>query len=368
MIHKLQPQQYAQAEKLFTQREHHLFCDGVLSKNYPGQIFVDNEDAPTSALLTKNNTWCYLGGNPHNEPFNQALRDALRERTEIGKDTGALLLSPNDAGWVPVINTLVEGRLGLPTGRHLYIADTQNFQSYHDLPEGFSLHFIDEALADKVTQELPGDVQDVLQLRAASAEPDTAAFGFVAIHHQKCVAQAFVDCIVGDRGEIGLFTNNEFRQCGLATAVSSATIQYSLANGLTSVHWDCAVSNAGSNRLAQKMGLRHVLDHTHYLIVFNETGYLLNIAWNHLDASEFAQTLDVCQPLMDVEKPSMYTYYLAGAASAGLGERDVALGYLDTAVTLGWDDLALIENNIPLQSLHNTAEWPQLIARIQENM
>lgn len=368
MIQKLQPQQYSQAAALFTQREHHLFCHGVLAGNYPGQVFVDDAEVPTSALLTKNNTWCYLGGNPHNELFNEALRDALRARTEIGKDTGALLISPNDPGWVPVIATLVEGRNPLPTGRHLYVADTQHFLSHNALPDGFSLHFIDETVADKVTQELPGDVQDVLRLRAASAEPNTVAFGFIAIHETVCVAQAFVDCIVGNRGEIGLFTSNEFRQCGLATAVSSATIHYALTHGLTAVHWDCAASNAGSIRLAQKMGLCHVLDHTHYLIVFDETGHLLNVAWTHLDANQFAQTLDVCQPLMDVEKPSMYTYYLAGAASAGLGEQESAVGYLHTAVSLGWDDLAEMTNCVPLQVLHQLPEWAKIIAGIEENM
>lgn len=368
MIQKLQPQQYSQAAALFTQREHHLFCHGVLAGNYPGQVFVDDAARPTSALLTKNNTWCYLGGNPHNEPFNEALQDALRARTEIGKDTGALLISPNDPGWVPVIETLVEGRNPLPTGRHLFVADTQNFLSHNALPDGFSLHFIDETVADKVTQELPGDVQDVLSLRAASAEPDTAAFGFVAVHNQICVAQAFVDCIVGDRGEIGLFTSNEFRQCGLATAVSSATIQYALTHGLTAVHWDCAASNAGSNRLAKKMGLRHVLDHTHYLIVFAETGYLLNVAWHHLDAAQFAQTLDVCQPLMNAEKPSMYTYYLAGAAWAGLGERETAIQYLHTAVSLGWNDLAEMANCAPLQTLVQLPEWEKIIEGVKKNM
>ena len=367
MLYKLEKEQYARAAHLFVQNSHHLFCAGVLSGKYDGQLFVDDVENPTTALTIKPSSWWYFGGDAHNDGFNEALRDALVERSEIGKDVGALLIAPESPEWIPVIHYLVEGRQGIATGRRLYIADGDHFHSDYVLADGFSLHFIDDSLEEKVAGDLPGDVQDVLQMRADTKNPDEMAFGFVAVYEQKCVAQAYVDCIVETRGEIGLYTDGSFRKQGLATAVSAATIEYALAHGITAVHWDCAFSNLSSNRVAQKLGLRRVLEHTQYLIVFDGLGHQLNVAWTALDEGQFDKTMAVCTEIMQGEKESKYTYFLAGAASAGLGNEDAAFGYLETAVSLGWDDLVELENQPTLQPLQQQPQWQRVVAHIQKN-
>ncbi len=367
MLHQLEKEQYAEVEHLFVQNRHHVFCAGVLSGKYEGQIFVDDLDKPTSALAIKPSSWWYFGGDAHNEPFNEALRVALVERNEIGKDVGALLIDPESPAWIPVIHQLVAGREGIATGRRLYIADTQHFDPNYPLADGFSLHFIDESLREKVAGDLPGDVQDVLQMRAGTKNPDEMAFGFVAVHEQKCVAQAYIDCIVYTRGEIGLYTDGNFRRLGLATAVSAATIEYALAHGITAVHWDCAFSNLSSNRVAQKLGLQQTLEHDQYLIVFDEVGHLLNVAWTALDEGSYEKTMTTCQPLLQAEKQSKYTYFLAGTAAAGLGDDKAAFGYLETAVSLGWDDLVELENQPILQPLQQQPQWQHIVAHIQKN-
>ena len=367
MLHKLEKEQYARAAHLFAQNSHHLFCAGVLSGKYEGQLFVDDTENPSSALAIKPSSWWYFGGDAQNEAFNEALRAALVERVEIGKDVGALLIAPESPAWIPVIHRLVKGREGIATGRQLYIADSDHFRADFQLAKEFTLHFIDETLRDKVAGDLPGDVQDVLQMRAESDQPDEMAFGFVALHEQKCVAQAYVDCIVAERGEIGLFTDDAFRKQGLATAVSVATIEYALAHGVTAVHWDCAVSNVGSKRIAQNLGLQLTLEHDQYLIVFDEVGHLLNVAWTALDEGAYEKTMTTCQPLLQAEKQSKYTYFLAGTAAAGLGDDKAAFGYLETAVSLGWDDLVELENQPSLQPLQQQPQWQHVVAHIQKN-
>ncbi|MGB0387190.1 MAG: GNAT family N-acetyltransferase [Ardenticatenaceae bacterium] len=380
MLYKLTPDLFYRAAPLFGEQiKHHLFCAGVLAGNYSGQVIVDAPEQPRSALVIKDGMWCYLGGEAKNEAFNEALRVALAEKEMIGKQTGALLVSVSSKTWRDVLDSLIPDRETIRMPRRLYVASREHFKRSSGLPDGFALRFMDDSLPAQVQDTLPEDVQKVLALRASAKEPDQAAFGFVALSDQRCeagkralAAYAMVDCIVGPKGEIGLFTEPAFRRRGLALATSAATIAYAvpelveraLSHGLTDIHWDCATSNLGSLRIAEKLGLELRLEHDLYLLIFQKVGYLINLAWSHLDLGHFQATLDAGQPLLTLDGAIKHGHFLAGAAWAGLGHQKQAFTHLNHAVDHGWDDVAEIENSLPLRPLHGTEGWAGLMARL----
>lgn len=367
-LHELQPHQFNLAQPLFEeQNKHHLFCAGVLVGKYLGRVVVDHPQHPRSAFVYKPGVWCYLGGDSNNQPFFSALGSALLSHQFIEEKTQALLFGSSLEQWGEVLEQLIPGRLPIHTPRYLYVADQHHQPPPSQLPAGFTLAFIDETLPAQVTAELPGDVQQVLNLRADTAEPDQHAFGFVALHHGRAVSWSVIDCIVNQRGEIGLETESEYRQQGLGGATSAATIHYGLTHGLTAVHWDVISYNTPSVQMAERHGLKLVWQYHQNLILFNEVSYLANLAWAELDKANYQATLDFCQKLLALEKGQMYGHFLTGAAWAGLGQPETAFYHLNETIHCGWDDLFELKNNPTLKVLHGSPEWGVLLQRLEQD-
>jgi len=366
--HLLEPQQFPRVEPLFHELAgQHLFCGGVLSGKYPGQIVVDNVERPRSALMIKGGMWCYLGGDAGNRAFNRALSEALTAKQWVGADAwGLLFINPGEK-WRKVLYGLAPERTPIFTPRKVYAADAEHFAAPPPLPGEFALHAMDESLRGYVDGDLPEDVTNVLALRAGSDDPDRAACGYVAVCERACAAWAMVDCIVGDHGEIGLFTADAYRRRGLAAAVSGATIRYGLNHGLSAIHWDVVAYNAPSIRLAEKHGLKFIFEYDQALIVYALDSHMVNQVWSLLDEGDFWTAVIFGEKLLGIKKNDRYGNYLVGAAWAGLGVSKRALRYLHWAVDYGWNDVSLLESTPSLQSLRGTPEWEALVARMKNN-
>lgn len=361
----LTPDLFSRVQPLFSvQARHHLFCAGVLAGKYAGQVIVDDPDQPRSAMVLKGEMWAYLGGDAHNAAFNQGLGAALAAKQFVGEQAWGVLFNVPSTAWRQVLDTLVPERQPIATPRFLYVANAGHFQAPPPAPDGFSLCFIDESLPGQIQGEMPADVQNVLNLRANSRQPDQTAFGYVALHDHACVSWSVVDCIVGAHGEIGLETKPNYQQRGLGMATSGATIKYGLSHGLTDIHWDVVSYNTPSVRMAGKHGLQLLLEYDQNLIIFGQVSYLANLAWDHLDRGRFQATLEVCAQLLALENGQKYGHFLSGAAWGGLGNEEKAFFHLHRAVDHGWDDAAEIENSAPLQGLRGTGEWEALRARL----
>jgi hypothetical protein len=68
------------------------FCTAVLAGIHPGRVFVDDANQPRTALVTRDDGWCFLRGDPDNEGFNQAVNRAIWDR-EIVSPKASMLLS-----------------------------------------------------------------------------------------------------------------------------------------------------------------------------------------------------------------------------------------------------------------------------------
>ena len=365
MLHQINSKNYPQIGSLFeVLNQHNLYCAAVLAGSYPGRVYVDDPNIPKSALVTKDDTWFYLGGDVDNEPFLTAVRRGLAERTLIGEQAGAIFFTVTSEAWLPYLDTLILNRLAIDLPRYLYRLPAQELAETRPLPEGLRLHFIDKALGNLLAESPPGDVQKVLDLRANAEIPDETAFGVVVLDGETYAAYAKVDAIANGRGEISLVTMEPYRRRGLATAVSAAAIDYGFEHGISYIHWDCAAHNLGSIRTAEKLGFKLVTKRTEYLLVFPEFGYLINRAWSQLDAGNFEETLERARPLLDLERGRKYAHFLTAAAWAGLKESDKVLTAFSQAIDVGWDDIAETNGCKTFAYLKGTAEWEALLKRM----
>ena len=365
MLHQLTSEQFHTVQPLFaTLSEHHLFCAGVLSGQYDGIVLADDPNQPRSAFVFRPGMWAFLGGDAGNTPFVKALGAALAEKQYIGEKTGALLCMVDSAEWETVLHMLIPNRAPIPTPRHLFIGSREQFNQPPDLPPGYTLHLINDGLHQIATTELPHDVQNVLTLRENKPYPDRHAFGMTILYEGECVTWSMIDVIVGNHGDIGLFTKEAYRRRGLAAVVSGATIQYALANGVDYVHWDVHSGNTASIGLAKKHGLKFESTYNQNMLIFSEVSYLANLAWNQLDDANYDATISYCRQLLDVEGGQMYGNFLLGAALTTTGERETALTHLHRAIDHGMRDRFEWAMCQPLHALHDSAEWEQLMARL----
>lgn len=366
-LYLLPAQQYARIHSLFDKSiSPTLYDRGILAGKYPGKILVDDIDRPRSALLMKD-VWCHLVGDPNNASFNSGLQRALTEKQFIGERTNVLFFIDPTEAWSMVLKGLIEERNPIETPRYVYVATQGHQIQIPPSPDEYRLVFIDESIIGLVDGELPDDVQKVLNLRKDSHTPDEMGFGYAAIHGQTCAAWSVIDFIVDKAGEIRLVTDARYRRRGLAFLTSAMTIQYGLAHGLDQILWDVAASNIGSIRTAQKIGLSLLHETREYTLIFPEVGYLINLAWSHLDGGRFEQVHHVAEKMVNSDKEILvqYGHFLIGATWAGVGDVPKALHHLNKAIDAGFDDLAELESCPQLTNFHSLPEWKPLLARIK---
>jgi len=369
MIYRLDPMNYGKIRPLFRSVVQVLpLCRAALEGIQEGQVFVDNLAHPTSALMITWDVWGYLAGDPCNDRFNRALNQALFSGEIIDKDAFGLLLHCHPTHWRNTLPVVFQPRQPIEVPRRQYVGRETRYDWRANTPQGFEIQWIDEALLERIEAEVPDDVKRLLEKRGPHGDPLKQGFGFVAVYDGKIVAHAVVDCIVGEIGEIGLFTTEAFRRRGLATVTSAAAVEYGLAHGMAAIIWDCSATNTGSVRTAEKLGFVHERDHTMYVLSFDEIGHLVNMAWQHLEAGRYHEVLDAFEQIRALaDEPPPHAYFPAACACAGLQKRDKALDLLNIAADRGWSSVVETESYRELESLQDMPEWPTLLARIMLN-
>jgi hypothetical protein len=173
-----------------------------------------------------------------------------------------------------------------------------------------------------------------------------------------------IDCVVGNVGEIGLFTHPAHRRRGLATATSAASIKYGLAHGLSTVIWDCYEHNVGSVRVAEKLGLERESNRTMYSFLFDETDHWTMMAWHEVDRGRYQKAIGVCERLLSGQAdPPGLAYVVAARAWAALDNPDRTFGSLNQAIDSGWDYTPDLECR-EFEPLRDSQEWQALLERL----
>jgi len=362
-VHELKPTDYGRARALYEPLTFMPFCAAVLEGSHEGRVLVDDLDRPGTAFMLTWECWGYLAGDPSNEAFLRDLNEALFAKTFLGEHAWGLLLNCPPDGWREGLETVCAPHPPTEFPRKHYVAHKMSGDWQTCIPKGYALQRMDRSLLD-LPGSLPDDVTRMVESIDWDADTVAKGCGFVALCGDEIVAWSMIDCVVGDVGEIGLYTQAPHRRRGLATATSAATIAYGLEHGLTGVVWDCYLYNAGSVRTAERLGLVHERDHTMYCLHLNENNHWAMLAWHQADGGNYQRTLDTCERLsaQQAQVPEL-VYVAAARAWAATGAPDKALAQLDRAVDAGWNyapDLACVE----FDGLRDTPQWQTLLARL----
>ncbi len=343
-----------------------MFCAGVLEGLYSGRVFVDDLNNPQSGLVTKDGVWWFLAGNAHNDAFNQAINTAVFDRTLSGEKGWGGMLVCHPANWDSQIPILYAPHIPITTKRLHYTCQHLEANWRDHIPDGFEVRFVDQSLVEDGLA-VHGAAANVLELRKDTLEPDRKAVGFVAVHHEKIVASSVIDCIVNRGGDIGLYTDGEFRRRGLAYITAAAVIEYALAHGVDTVHWDCESFNIGSIQTAKKLGLHFSHEHTMYNLILNPVLHEVNRAWSHFDAGRYMQAMEICQQHISAENAAAHVhfYYVLARCYAKSSKPDEAIKTLELAAKFGWDSVDEVKADFPDMANHQS--WSSILEQIEKN-
>jgi RimJ/RimL family protein N-acetyltransferase len=367
MIHELTAAHYDKVKTLYEPLAFMPFCAGVLEGSHDGRVFVDDLEEPRAAFMLTWGCWGYLAGDPDHAGFARALNEALFAKAFLDERAWGLFMSCPPDGWAEQLAAVCAPRQPIEFPRRHYVAREASYDWRANVPEGYTIRRMDRSLLNLPGIALPGDVTKMIDVINWDADVVDKGCGFVAVYDGQVAAHAMIDCVVGDVGEIGLFTHPAHRRCGLATATSAATIEYGLAHGLSTVVWDCYEHNAGSVRVAEKLGLERESDHTMYSFLFDEADHWCMMAWHDADRGLYRRALDTCERLFSEQtEPPWLANVVAARAWAAMDAPDRAFVHLNRAIDGGMEDYAPDLESTEFEGLRDTPEWQALLERLRE--
>jgi RimJ/RimL family protein N-acetyltransferase len=358
--------QYHLVRPLFAALDYHLIIEAVITGNSPATIFVDNSDNPQTAFI-HSPEGDFLGGLSDNAAFNRGMQNWIEEQL-INGDEEEVVFESCAEDWIAPIQQILEKRPPLAYERFYYEITEPKLTPPPLAPE-FKLQLV---TADFIAQEHIQNMEVILDAIEGNWTSQSLffekGFGLCILHENEIVCWSVVDCVVGNRCEIGIHTAPEFQRRGLATTLIAAVVDYAFAQGFKRIGWHCWVDNWGSIGVADKVGLVQKHRYMAYIALQSQ---LINYAFQGYKRLQVEDYLNAepayISAINSVDDDSRYflprVHYEMARVQAGLGEDDAALKAMQEALLVGFKptverlavpELARLQNNEAWQALFIT--------------
>lgn len=281
---QLKMEEYSIVKPLFARlNEDQPMSASVLEGAYPGRVYVDDADPPRAALLLTwieseaTGVWAFLAGDS-GEAFNREVNAAVFGRSILDPRAGMMFWTCDPGDWGGHLDEVFQPLTPIWIPRDHFVARRISFDWRAALPEGFILVAIDDALR-RGGLDLPGDIAATLDKwrlleQQGFRKQAVNDYGVVVLDNrgQKPViaSWASVDFIVNGSGDLGFFTQEEYRNHGLGTIAAAAVIEKGLQWGLQQINWTCEKENLGSSKTANKLGLEWVGEYQSAFLLLDE--------------------------------------------------------------------------------------------------
>jgi RimJ/RimL family protein N-acetyltransferase len=233
-----------------------------------------------------------------------------------------------------------------------------------EVPEGFAVVPVDAALLAR--RELRNH-EAVAEWGIGNwGEQDdflARGLGMVVIHGDTIASWCLMDCAVGPRCEIGIATDPDYRRRGLAALATAATVAACLARGFARIGWHCWTRNRGSRRVAERVGFAHVGTYTNDWCLTDPTRHAAERALHAARRGDRAIALAWRDQISADPEASGWSQFHAAAVMAALGDYTAALAHLREAVARGGANTEVLRGAELFIPLHDSPEWPELLAR-----
>ena len=267
MICELENTHFSKVADLFQGRKQYLPVFAIINGNFPGRIFVDDEDCPNTALVWAISRWAYVDGNPQKGSFNDSLASLIKDVIIPGslqiKMNWFELYTADSADWKAAIDDSLGGYKPERHYETVFTFDRGRYLASRRspaLPEGSRI----ERAKFPILPDAARDAPFVAERFGAKT-----SFGYRLLRDNKvisvCRSNGFIS---GREFMIDIYTSDEDQRCkGCATAVGTALIDYCLKQRYIPL-WETTLDNVPSQKVAHKLGFVESGSYPVYAIEF----------------------------------------------------------------------------------------------------
>jgi RimJ/RimL family protein N-acetyltransferase len=264
MIYKLNHEDYYLVKSLIKDSCPELSVFSVIAGIIPGEIYVDNQEHPKSALI-KTPECNLLAGCANNSGFNAEVKELLDFWDHVTFDT---------AQWDEKIHGVHKNRFIRKYKRMYYVLNKLKYQDYaNDLKCQYKLEKIDACKIQESVKKNSERIRDWIENWGSNDNFNQNGAGFMVSDEDNIVSWCLADCAYDNKIAIGINTDENYRKKGLGAIAAAAVIDYCLSKGIEEIHWLCVDSNKGSIALAEKLGFtlkKEYFSYTPYPPIENE--------------------------------------------------------------------------------------------------
>ncbi|MBN1310325.1 MAG: GNAT family N-acetyltransferase [Anaerolineae bacterium] len=215
----------------------------VIRGAYPGRVFVDRREEPTTALVAAST--CYLGGDARDTE----LKELLVGEIVPGAESRPLFIYSTTDAWKETLDELLKDYQTMRIKRHKFELDPERFREHNGwrgrIPDGYEVRRIDETLV----QSMPGHA---LEYWRDAGSFLAGGFGYAVVSEEEPISVCWTMLVGNGITELAIQTDEAYRRRGFAVLAACACIEHCLEEGLRA-EWDCFEMPPSMN-LAQKLG------------------------------------------------------------------------------------------------------------------
>lgn len=259
---------YELIRPLFLGMDIHLIGRSILAKQTPAQIFVDNNENP-KALFAQAGHRYILAGDSEIDSFNLGIRklftNVIYPRAAAQGQEGFAIYYDSPE-WEQKMDAILTGKETIHADREYYVCKELKYKWQNFIPEGFQLHMVDADLLAKTDLKHLNTLKEEMTSERPNVDDFLAkSFGVCAIYENELAGWCLSEYNADHRCEVGIETTSDYRQRGIATALTLAFLEHAFSHGINEVGWHCFKRNEPSGRTASKAGFNKICDYKSFI-------------------------------------------------------------------------------------------------------
>lgn len=225
--------------------QNELSVISVINGVMPGEIYVNNINNPTAALI-KTSECNLITGSTNDEAFNSEVPSRLDFWDQ---------LTPDSYEWIDKIPTIHKNPFVKKYKRRHYVLSIDKFVECDDtMREGYVLEKVDVSLLREKIFENSEKLLEWIENWGDDEKFKKYGTGYLIRNDKVIVSWSLSDCSFDKKIAIGIHTDERYRNNGFGKIVVSFTIKDCFSKGYEKIDWLCVDSNKGSIAIAEKLG------------------------------------------------------------------------------------------------------------------
>lgn len=378
MFCELEGEGFEAVRPLFAGLGYHIMTTAALEGRRRARVFADRPGEARSAFIFTPQVWGYLAGDPRSPGFAEDLAREIFAKHILGRGVSALYVATDPDTWWEHLTRVLGPFVPIPTGRLYYVCTGLGFDWRVALPEGFEVEPISAGLLRRPDLELPRDARAWMEEWGSVEGFLEDGFGFLAIDGNRVASWVLADGVVGERCEIGVFTEEAYRRRRLGAVTTAAAVEHALSMGLREVGWHCAAENEASIRTAEWVGFEMKFAYEMHLILLDEARHRMQMKMSAsrladdgevlVNRGDYAQAVSLYETVLTLNPDTGPDHYhLAARALAGVGRAEDAIEHLFAAAERGWSFTHHTRTCSEFELLRSSPRWEGLLERIEAN-